>query len=449
MSSNTNVNNNIAQIIFPKDVEIRRIKKKKRKTNHKKKKAIAELKATLKEFDLAIDSAKQNKIDLPEQLGQLPSNVDDMNSVKEIEALTVNLRNRIKNIQSIILQGSQNRRVNDLFSEGTTDTMTQPVYSGVFPTLPATPVPLNNSNPEQTLNQMEQVIEQRLASSGVNVATNTENASSSSSSVATPSDKLRTVIELINNLIRRPPTSEVNQGETLKKLKRARLTIIKISKTNPSIITTDLYKNALLTVNNAIERLESSTLDNASEFSPPPQSATDSQQDRTHSEIVISNYVNDNASISKKVFVALNYFNADESLITALQNKSNTKAKKKELVRQWGDNKFGLPPPRAMRSRTSSPSQNIASPSAQASAPAQASSSSVSPPTSSVPPQLGESVPTFIQAQNYADYARLITQYRNVPNAPFIQAPVGGGGIRDGGTFDKNRGSLRGNVFFP
>ena len=449
MSSNTNVNNNIAQIIFPKDVEIRRIKKKKRKTNHKKKKAIAELKATLKEFDLAIDSAKQNKIDLPEQLGQLPSNVDDMNSVKEIEALTVNLRNRIKNIQSIILQGSQNRRVNDLFSEGTTDTMTQPVYSGVFPTLPATPAPLNNSNPEQTLNQMEQVIQQRLASSGVNVATNTENASSSSSSVATPSDKLRTVIELINNLIRRPPTSEVNQGETLKKLKRARLTIIKISKTNPSIITTDLYKNALLTVNNAIERLESSTLDNASEFSPPPQSATDSQQDRTHYEIVISNYVNDNASISNKVFTALKYFNADESLITALQKKSNTKAQKKDLVRQWGDNKFGLSPPRAMRSRTSSPSQNIASPSAQASAPAQASSSSVSPPTSSVPPQLGESVPTFIQAKNYADYTRLITQYRNVPNAPFIQAPFGGAGIRDGGTFDNNPSSLRGNVFFP
>ena len=114
MSSNNNVNNNIAQIIFPKDVEIRKVKKRKpkskSKSNANKKRAISDLKTTLKEFDLTVDTAQQNNIDLPEALGQLPNDIDNLNTIKEIVALTQNLRNRIRTINQYIMKHSQNRK---------------------------------------------------------------------------------------------------------------------------------------------------------------------------------------------------------------------------------------------------------------------------------------------------------------------------------------------------
>lgn len=181
--SNTNVNNNIAQIVFPKDVEIRKVKKKKRKSNGKKKKAIAELKAILKEFDLAVDSAHQNNIDLPEELGILPTNIEDVNSIKEIEALVQNIHSRIETINSLILAHSHKSRANDLFSEE------QPIHSGVFPPLPATPIqPItytttdgeSSSDLEALLEKMEQSIKQRLSTTDKETqTTSTSNAESS------------------------------------------------------------------------------------------------------------------------------------------------------------------------------------------------------------------------------------------------------------------------------
>ena len=162
--SNTNVNNNIAQIVFPNDVEVRKIKKKKRKGNSKKKKAISELKAILKEFDLAVDSAHQNNIDLPEELGTLPTDIEDVNSIKEIQALTENIRSRIQTINQLILESTQSTQANDLFSEG-------PIYSGVFPALPATPnaVPTtqddNSSELQARLDLIENAIKKRLEAS--------------------------------------------------------------------------------------------------------------------------------------------------------------------------------------------------------------------------------------------------------------------------------------------
>ena len=47
----TNINTNVAQIILPPDMELRKVKKKKPKTSPEKKKVLEKLKQTLKEYD--------------------------------------------------------------------------------------------------------------------------------------------------------------------------------------------------------------------------------------------------------------------------------------------------------------------------------------------------------------------------------------------------------------
>jgi len=136
MRNINNINNNIAQIVFPRDVEIRKVKKKKkRKGNGAKKKAIAELKEVLKSFDLAIDAARRGNVNLPKELGHLPDNIQDINSVKEIQALTESIRNRIAKIQQLIAEHSGTSSMHNLFGEGMPiqpQAIPLPVASGTF-----------------------------------------------------------------------------------------------------------------------------------------------------------------------------------------------------------------------------------------------------------------------------------------------------------------------------
>ena len=77
MSRNNNINTNIAQIIFPPDMEIRKIRKKKKKPkdSKEKKEAIEDLKETLTEFDNLINEAQSNNIELNEELTSLPKDL--------------------------------------------------------------------------------------------------------------------------------------------------------------------------------------------------------------------------------------------------------------------------------------------------------------------------------------------------------------------------------------
>lgn len=84
-------------------------KKPQRKTNGsssggKKKKAIEALKAALEKFAQLKNLAKEKSIALPAKLGESPSNINQVNSIAEIEALTSDINNRIIMIERL-LQG--------------------------------------------------------------------------------------------------------------------------------------------------------------------------------------------------------------------------------------------------------------------------------------------------------------------------------------------------------
>jgi hypothetical protein len=126
-----NINTNINQIIFPKDMELRKIRKKpKKKAPNKKKIALDNLKSVLANFDAIVNEAKQKNISIPAELGQLPSNINQVDSIKEIEELTNDLTNRIAQIQALIQKGSSLTQAKNLFGYDL------PQRAGVFPITP-------------------------------------------------------------------------------------------------------------------------------------------------------------------------------------------------------------------------------------------------------------------------------------------------------------------------
>lgn len=127
-----NINTNINQIIFPSGMELRKIKKKpkKKKGPSKKKIALDNLKQVLQSFDAVINESKQKNISIPAELGQLPSNVNEVDTIKEIEELTADLSNRIIQIQGLLEKGSALTKSKNLFG------FDLPQPAGIFPVTP-------------------------------------------------------------------------------------------------------------------------------------------------------------------------------------------------------------------------------------------------------------------------------------------------------------------------
>ena len=137
---NNNINTNVAQIIFPKDMELRKIKKKKKKSSSEKKKVLNDLKETLKSYDTALSVAGSKKINIPAEIGILPDNITQINSIKELKELTATLQARIQIINQLVMKGVNNERVTGLFNEGLGSGQRLPSTPGVFPQrMPMTP----------------------------------------------------------------------------------------------------------------------------------------------------------------------------------------------------------------------------------------------------------------------------------------------------------------------
>ena len=158
---NTNINTNVAQIILPPDMELRKIKKPKPKTSSEKKKVLKQLKETLKAYDSVVAIAADKNIQLPAQLGILPDNIADINSVKELKAFDSVLKQRIAEINKLIAQGAQKQQTAGLFSEGTgqrlpimpTRIVPSPLQPNIIPPqVPQTTPPIvpNNQQPPTT-----------------------------------------------------------------------------------------------------------------------------------------------------------------------------------------------------------------------------------------------------------------------------------------------------------
>ena len=169
-----NINTNVAQIVLPPDMELRKIKKPKKKSSLEKKKLLKELKETLKQYDAVVAIAADKKIQLPAELGLLPDNVADINSIKELKAFIATLKLRIAQINQLIAQGEQKAKTGGLFGENTgmrfpllparvTPSVIQP--SIIQPSIPANPVPINpaTSGAEKSLEALRQEILSKLS----------------------------------------------------------------------------------------------------------------------------------------------------------------------------------------------------------------------------------------------------------------------------------------------
>ena len=88
ITENNNINTNVAQIILPPDMELRKVKKPKPKTSSEKKKALKKLKDTLKAYDTVLALASSKKITIPAELGMLPDDLSEINTIKKLKVLT-------------------------------------------------------------------------------------------------------------------------------------------------------------------------------------------------------------------------------------------------------------------------------------------------------------------------------------------------------------------------
>ena len=157
-----NVNQNVNTIIFPSDMELRKVRKAKpkKKGPSKKQLAIDDLKGVLAQFDAVVAEAKQKNITIPKELGVLPQNIKEIDSLSEITALTADLRQRIQTIQALI----QKAATPSLFGD-----ISQPLRPGVFPQpIPVAPTPIQPApvTPDdatgRTLDQIREEILGRL-----------------------------------------------------------------------------------------------------------------------------------------------------------------------------------------------------------------------------------------------------------------------------------------------
>lgn len=101
---NNNQNQNIIYLDFG-EIEELITKKKKKKIKKKvdnKKKIVDEVKETLSQFDALIKEADSKKIKIPAELGELPLNIEDINTIKELKELNADLKQRIILITELI-----------------------------------------------------------------------------------------------------------------------------------------------------------------------------------------------------------------------------------------------------------------------------------------------------------------------------------------------------------
>ena len=119
-NSNVNKNNNIIYLdLGDYDLKPKTKKKPKKKKTDNKKKAVDQLKEVLSEFDNLLEQAQENKIEIPEELGSLPSNIEDINTIKELKELTNDIINR-------------NQQIEILLEKGITETAPEPQF-GIIP----------------------------------------------------------------------------------------------------------------------------------------------------------------------------------------------------------------------------------------------------------------------------------------------------------------------------
>ena len=108
-NKNHNENNNVIILDFG-DYDIQKKKKKKvkkKKRINNKKIAVDKVKETLLQFDNVLKDAKSQNINVPKELSDLPINIEDINTIEELNILNADLLNRIQAIRELLQKGAQ------------------------------------------------------------------------------------------------------------------------------------------------------------------------------------------------------------------------------------------------------------------------------------------------------------------------------------------------------
>ena len=107
-NKNHNENNNVI-ILDLGDYDIQKKKKKKAKKKKRinnKKIAVDKVKETLLQFDNVLKDAKSQNINVPKELSDLPINIEDINTIEELNILNADLLNRIQAIRELLQKGA-------------------------------------------------------------------------------------------------------------------------------------------------------------------------------------------------------------------------------------------------------------------------------------------------------------------------------------------------------
>jgi len=101
-----NLNNQVVQVIFPADVELRKVKKKKRKRTPKKdnerEELLNELKEKLNQYDSLQEQAQQANIKIPSELGLSIINKSDLKTNEDIKTYINDIVKKIGLLQELI-----------------------------------------------------------------------------------------------------------------------------------------------------------------------------------------------------------------------------------------------------------------------------------------------------------------------------------------------------------
>ena len=155
INTNKNTNNQIVQILFPNDVELRKVKKKKKRkpSNTKKRDELLEtLKQNLENYDNLQQQAQQLKIKIPTEIGISVINRSDLKTDTDIQNYIDDVSKKTTLLQELI---NKNKQVN-LFSISTPfpnrlgsgiinlPTLPPAIPQTIMPT-PVAPIPTSSS----------------------------------------------------------------------------------------------------------------------------------------------------------------------------------------------------------------------------------------------------------------------------------------------------------------
>ena len=207
--SNMNNNQQQVQIIFPSDMELRKVKKRKRKPSGESKKKkeekdnlLNELKEKLKEYDTVQQEAADKKIPIPSELGVSTITKADLKTNEDIQTFITDVVNKTQKMRELIAEAEQklsqpSRSFPIRMGGGITQLPPQPAFS-LFPPpaptpqqpkiIPPTPIPTQTkpiptqattTQTDPTLEALQQIAketESELEKSGVDVPEPPESA---------------------------------------------------------------------------------------------------------------------------------------------------------------------------------------------------------------------------------------------------------------------------------